>query len=241
MKTTDQVYSVKQRHVIDFAFDENVASVFPDMIRRSVPGYDTIISMLGVLSARYVIENSNVYDIGCSLGASLLSIYSQVQVPSVHYIGVDNSSEMLNRCKDAVEKVIPLDQLSLIERSAEDIKFSNSSLTVMNFTLQFMRPEVRLDLVRTIYKGLLPGGVFVLSEKLAQEESDHETMTTLHHQFKSLNGYSDLEISQKRTALENVMLLDKREQHIDRLKSVGFKQVLPWFQCFNFTSFIAVK
>ncbi len=251
MKTVDKVYAAKHKHVMDFAFDQNVADVFPDMIRRSVPGYETIISLLGVLSAQYVTANSNVYDIGCSLGASLLSVHSQVDVPSVNYIGIDNSPEMLSRCRQTVEKAIDPGQLTLVEQSAEKTEITNASMVVMNFTLQFMPPEVRLDMVRNIYQGLLPGGVFVLSEKLDRSvdrrdesrpgEYEQDTIEMLHHTFKSLNGYSDLEISQKRTALENVMLLDNQEKQIQRLTSVGFKQVLPWFQCFNFSSFIAIK
>ena len=112
----------------------------------------------------------------------------------------------------------------------------------MNFTLQFIPLVERKDILAKIYNGLNKGGCLILSEKLAFADIDeNEMQIDLHHAFKKSNGYSDLEIAQKRSALENVLIPETKEMHVQRLKETGFIQVFPWFQCFNFSSFIAIK
>jgi tRNA (cmo5U34)-methyltransferase len=124
----------------------------------------------------------------------------------------------------------------------QNIDISNASVVVMNFTLQFIPLPERKEIMAKIYNGLNEGGCLILSEKLAFPDADeNETQIDLHHAFKKSNGYSDLEIAQKRSALENVLIPETQETHLQRLKETGFSQVFPWFQCFNFASFIAIK
>ena len=115
-------------------------------------------------------------------------------------------------------------------------------MVVLNFTLQFIEPAARMDLMKKIYTGLRPGGALLLSEKIAfSDEAEQQRMDALHIAFKKANGYSDLEISQKRSALENVLVPDTLEQHYQRLESAGFNSVDNWFRCINFISLLAVK
>ena len=231
-----------QQKAVDFAFDDAVADVFPDMIRRSVPGYDAIISQLGVLAKHYAQPETNIYDLGCSLGAATLSMYRQTSNLNIKHICIDNSESMVKRCQSRLQRHMPDANLQVVCENIEETEISNASLVVINFTLQFLAPEARLKLLKKIYKGLLPNGVLILSEKLVFEDSkENQLQTDWHITSKRTNGYSDMEISQKRAALENVLIPDTFEQHQQRLKEAGFTYSYQWFQSFNFVSLIALK
>ncbi|MDG6897371.1 tRNA (uridine-5-oxyacetic acid methyl ester)(34) synthase TrmP [Actinobacillus delphinicola] len=239
----DTIFSAPIQKLGDFTFDEQVAEVFPDMISRSVPGYSNIITAIGMLANRFVTPNSNVYDLGCSRGAATLSIRRNVEnVEGVKIIGVDNSAPMVERARQYLNAYHSDVTVEILEADIRKIDIQNASMVVLNFTLQFLPPEDRIALLTKIYQGLNKGGVLVLSEKFRFEEKEmDDLLIDLHHQFKRANGYSELEVSQKRTALENVMRTDSIELHKKRLKDVGFAQVELWFQCFNFGSMIAIK
>ena len=238
----DNIYANPLANVAEFSFDEKVVGVFPDMIKRSVPGYATIISMIGTLAERYVTSGSRCYDLGCSLGAATLAMRHRIRAANTRIVGVDNSDAMIERCQmvmDADSGEIPVE---LICDNLQNVDIQNASVVVLNFTLQFIPVEQREAILRQIYEGLNPGGVLILSEKVTFGDAPHdELMIDLHHDFKRANGYSDLEIAQKRTALENVLIPETLDGHRQRLKSVGFKSCDLWYQCFNFASIIAIK
>jgi len=238
----DDLFASPLGNVPRFVFDQAVVDVFPDMIQRSVPGYQTIINLCGELAARFVQPDSNCYDLGCSLGASSLAIRQQIDQPGVSIIAVDNSAAMLERCQSLLDNQSSKTPVQLLEADICDIEITNASLVVMNFTLQFIPLDKRQALLEKIYAGLLPGGCLVISEKLLfKPESLNQLLSELHHQFKSAQGYSDLEISQKRDSIENVLIPETLDSHINRLKACGFESASPWFQCFNFASLVAIK
>lgn len=238
----DTIFSAPIEKLGDFTFDESVAEVFPDMIQRSVPGYSNIITAIGMLAQRFVTEGSQVYDLGCSRGAGILSIRRNLQTNQVKIIGVDNSQPMVERCRSHINAYHSDVPVEILCDDIRHIEIKNASIVVLNFTLQFLPRADRLELLTKIYQGLNPNGILVLSEKFTfTNQAMSELLIDLHHTFKRANGYSELEVSQKRTALENVMLTDSIETHKDRLKQAGFSQIELWFQCFNFGSMIAVK
>ena len=240
--TEDRIYAKPQPHLVDFAFDEQVARVFPDMIRRSVPGYETIISMLGMFAKEFVTDNSQVYDLGCSLGAASLAMRRHIQASGCRLIAVDNAEAMVKHCRENLEQDQSITACEVRCEDIQDTLIQNASLVTLNFTLQFIAPESREALLKNILTGLNTGGALVLSEKIFFENDDsQELQTSWHHSFKRANGYSDLEISQKRQAIENVLIPDTIEQHRERLTKLGFSRVECWFQCFNFVSFVAIK
>lgn len=240
-QTTDRLFAT-ERKPEDFRFDASVARVFPDMIRRSVPGYTTIIPMIEVITEQYAQPGSNCYDLGCSLGASTLAMRHGIAHEDCRLFGVDNSAAMIERC----EHYIALDDSPLpVTLRCEDIldtELSDASVTILNFTLQFVPPEKRAELLTRIASATRPGGVLILSEKIRFEsEQEQEIQTRLHHEFKRANGYSDLEISQKRSAIEQVLIPETLARHRERLLKAGFDQVVLWYQCFNFVSMLAIK
>ena len=241
MAARDTLYASGIPHT-DFVFDEKVVAVFPDMINRSVPGYTTIIAMIGTLAAEYAQPDSRCYDLGCSLGAASLSMRRSITATGCEIIGIDNSPAMVAGCQEvfaAEDGQVP------VTVQCEDILNStieNASIVVMNFTLQFVQPEQRDALMQKIYTGLLPGGLLILSEKIRFEDAVlNDLFIEMHHRFKEQQGYSRLEISRKRAALEKVLIPETIGDHERRIQAAGFKSFDVWFQCFNFASMVAVK
>lgn len=283
MSARDEIYAAPlgkgagAGQVADFAFDGAVAEVFADMIARSVPGYGALMGLVGVLAERYVVADSTVYDLGCSLGAGMVAVEArtkrkeqgkeqekekeQGQGRGVRFVGVDQSAAMLEKCRENLRRVsgarvflgrgtgtgaeAEADEdarFVLVEGDVREVEIRNASMVLVNFTLQFLQPSARLGVLRRAYAGLKRGGALVLSEKVCfagREEEDLQN--ALHAGFKAANGYSALEIAQKRSALERVMRLDDAATHVGRLREAGFGQVSQWFQAFNFCSFLAVK
>ena len=238
----DNLFSKPVPHLVDFVFDEQVASVFPDMIRRSVPGYETVIAMLGVFASQFVKGNSQVYDLGCSQGAATLALRRHIHSPGVKLVAVDNSSAMIERCKTNVAADLSPTEVEFRCQDIEQTAINNASLITLNYTLQFIPLPQRSGLIKCLYEGMNIGGALLLSEKIAFQAADQQhSFTDWHHQFKSLNGYSELEISQKRQAIENVLVPETVSAHMARLRDAGFSQVYCWFQCLNFASLIAIK
>ncbi|WGW01502.1 carboxy-S-adenosyl-L-methionine synthase CmoA [Vibrio sp. YMD68] len=238
----DAIFSAPIDKIGDFTFDERVAEVFPDMIQRSVPGYSNIISAIGMLAERFVKPHSNIYDLGCSLGAATLSMRRHIQQEGCTIFAVDNSAAMIERCKLHVNAYRSDTPVQVIEADIREIAIEDASIVVLNFTLQFLSPEDRYALLKKIHTGLRPGGILILSEKYVfDDDNANELLIDLHHDFKRANGYSELEVSQKRSAIENVMRPDSIDTHKKRFNKIGFSSSEVWFQCFNFGSMFAIK
>lgn len=224
-----------------FTFNENVADVFNDMLNRSIPGYTSILNQIGIFASHYVQEGSNVYDLGCSLGAVSLSIKRNID-KECKIISVDNSSAMVQRCRKVLARDTSPVKYEVIESDILDIDIRNASFIVLNFTLQFIDPQKRDFLMKTIYSRMNSGGALMLSEKISYDDKERTRLyDSFYYDFKRANGYSDMEISRKREALENVLLRDTRETHMNRLKSAGFSVVENWYSYLNFNSFLAIK
>ena len=238
----DQIYSESMATIADFSFDAQVADVFTDMIERSVPGYRSIITMIETLAGHYAQPGSTLYDLGCSLGASTLSMRRGITANNCSIISVDNSDAMVKRCRKVMDRDLHDTPVEVVCDDIRNVGIANASVVVLNFTLQFIPPEERGTLLEKIYSGMRPGGVLILSEKVGFDDTHvNELLTDIHHDFKRAHGYSDLEISQKRSSLENVLIPETIPVHRDRLLNAGFTSVDVWFQCFNFMSMLAVK
>jgi tRNA (cmo5U34)-methyltransferase len=238
----DTIFSKPFTKVSDFVFDNKVAAVFEDMANRSIPGYGVVISMIGVITREYAKNNTNLYDLGSSLGAVSLSMSQNLNKKKCTIKAIDNSAAMIEKSKRLIAKEKNTANIDLLCADIREAPIENASLVTLNFTLQFLNEEERLPLLKKIYKGLLPGAALILSEKLFFEAADENNIQQrLYEAFKKAHGYSELEISQKRTALENVMRTDSLNVHMERLKQAGFKTAYLWFQSFHFVSILAEK
>ncbi|MDH3644689.1 MAG: carboxy-S-adenosyl-L-methionine synthase CmoA [Gammaproteobacteria bacterium] len=239
MSERDGVFREPQSQIVDFVFDDQVAGVFPDMIRRSVPGYETIIPMTGLLTAQHVHALGSpairIYDLGCSLGATTLAVLRQLDDTPASIIGVDSSEAMIKRARTLVTD----DRASFRCADIRNLDLEPAGAVLLNFVLQFISPGERGELLGRIRKALAPNGLLVVSEKLRFEDASEQAYyDAAHLDFKRANGYSELEIAQKRTALENVMIIDSEEQHRERFREAGFRHARKWFQCLNWASYL---
>ncbi|MDX8414206.1 MAG: carboxy-S-adenosyl-L-methionine synthase CmoA [Mariprofundales bacterium] len=228
--------------VAPFSFDDRVAEVFPDMIRRSVPGYALTLEMISVIAGKFVTDDSLIYDLGCALGDSSQALRSGAAGKQSRIIAVDNAPDMIHRCRNQIDQknhAIPID---LVCADISDLQFYNASVVSLNFTLQFIPQMERLPLLRAIRHGMNGGAALLISEKIGFEDKTiARHQAELHTAFKLQQGYSQLEISRKREALEEVLIPDTMTQHIHRLEQAGFARIIPWFQCFNFISVLAIR
>lgn len=229
-----------------FRFNDKVAAVFPDMLRRSIPGYTASLEAIGSLAARYVRAGTNCYDLGCSLGAATLAMRQGIREPCCRIVAVDVAPAMIARCQDIIAEddrlSTPETDVDVVESDIRDIEIVNASMVVLNYTLQFLGVDDRDELLRRIARGLNKGGLLVLSEKVVDENPAMEDLLVeLHHEHKRRNDYSALEISRKRAALEEVLIPEAVATHRERLERAGFSDSAVWLRYFNFVSIIAIR
>ena len=229
-----------QGDISDFRFDESVVAVFDDMVKRSVPGYEAMIQMIGLVARTYGKDHTNYYDLGSSTGAISLSLALNNKHKNNKLIAVDNSPQMVKECQRNLSRKI--DNFQIVCGDINDISIENASIVVLNLTLQFVDVEKRYKLIKKIYDGLISGGVLIISEKIHFDDREiQKQLAKLHLDFKRENGYSELEIANKRQSLENILVTETKEAHLERLKSCGFSESSCHFQCLNFASFLSVK
>lgn len=238
----DRIFTGRQADAGSFVFDDEVADVFPDMLERSIPGYAATIQAIGALARERVQPATRCYDLGCSLGAATLAMRRNIAVPGCEIIAVDNAPAMIRRCREIIAGDDAEVEVSIFEGDVRETVIEQASMVVMNYTLQFLSVAERDAVISSIYDGLVDGGIFVLSEKVVDEDSViEELLVQMHHEFKRQNAYSDLEISRKRTALENVLIPESVAAHESRLRDAGFGHFGVWLRRFNFVSMVATK
>jgi tRNA (cmo5U34)-methyltransferase len=238
----DNVFKEEIKKPSDFKFGATVANAFDDMVERSVPFYNEIQRMIIELAAEHAIPNTNVIDLGCSTGTTMIGLNPHVN-QNIKFIGVDDSVEMLKKCDVKLKEASFERQYELVNTDLhEDLKIENASVVILCLTLQFVRPIFRERLLKRIYDGLVTGGVLIISEKILAEESlFNRNFIKYYYDYKRRNNYSEMEISQKREALENVLIPYKLSENFKMLKEAGFQHTETFFKWYNFSGFIAVK
>ena len=240
MGKQDNIYESGNLSGLPFAFNEEVTEVFEDMIDRSVPGYKTSLSLISLFASQYYQEGTNCYDLGCSLGASSLSVLKSV--PSARVIGIDNSKAMIEECLSRFEMLIKNQSLSFLCEDIMNSELRNASIITVNYLVQFLDLAQRDNLFKKIHKALLPGGILLMSEKVHYDNSyESNRIFKTHHKFKSENGYSQLEISGKRDSLEGVLITESEADHFLRGRRVGFERSAKVLSNLNFRTLIFFK
>jgi tRNA (cmo5U34)-methyltransferase len=241
---SDKLFADERRRIEDFDFGSNTAAVFDDMLDRSVPFYNEIQRMLGELSADFAVEGTSIYDLGCSTANTLLSVAASLPPHlNVNFVGLDSSDDMLRRAEQKLTGARFPWPFKLVHHDLNDgLPIENASVVLMVLTLQFVRPLNRESLMATLHSGLNHNGCLLLVEKVLGEHSTFNRLFISHYyEMKRRKGYSDLEIAQKREALENVLIPYRLEENKRLLKRVGFQQVDVFFKWYNFCGIIAIK
>ncbi|MGK0256343.1 MAG: tRNA (cmo5U34)-methyltransferase [Arcobacteraceae bacterium] len=222
-----------------FEFDEDVASVFDDMLSRSVPHYQDMLNLTTSFALKYTTTNSTIYDLGCSTATTLINI-AQNSNESLNLIGIDTSNAMLKRAQQK-SKAYGID-IDFMEDDIFNIDFEPSNVIISNYTLQFIRPMQREKLIKKIYDSLEVGSIFIFSEKVITDNKIlNKQFIDEYYNFKKTQGYSEFEISQKREALENVLIPYSYEENKKMILDAGFSNFDCVFKWVNFATFIAVK
>ena len=238
----DRIYSDPQDKVPPFEFNKAVATVFDDMIRRSVPMYGEIVRQQARLARQGYRPGTRIYDLGCSNGNLAMALCQEMPDSGFEMVAVDSSPSMLEEFERQLDRVHRRGGVKLVCGDIRDVKMESASVVVVNFTLQFIPPADREALLGRIHEALVPGGIFMFSEKTVHPVPRlSDLQIEFYYRFKRENGYSELEISQKREALENVLVPETVEAHHDRLRRCGFTQVDVWLKWFNFCSWICIK
>jgi tRNA (cmo5U34)-methyltransferase len=226
----------------DFVFNERVAQVFDDMLDRSVPFYKEVIISIARILGTMLKDGDSIVDLGCATGSTLIQLSTLLAEKNLHYTGIDNSPAMLDKAILKAELFSKQENLKFIHEDIMDIEQHNTSAFILNYTLQFIRPLHREKFLSRLFSNLRPGGICILSEKIISHHPGlNRTYIDIYHRFKKEKGYSELEIAKKREALENVLIPCSLEENKFMLQSAGFVEVEPFFQWFNFVSFLAVK
>lgn len=226
----------------DFRFDSRTASVFDDMIHRSVPLYEEMQRMTGEIAADFAQAGTNLFDLGCATGTSLLQLDPIID-PSVRFVGVDSSADMLEKARQKLAAGLSGRAFELIEADLHQAQpVENGSVVIMNLTLQFIRPLYRERVIRNIIDGLNPQGCLILIEKLTLGDSlFNRLFIRYYYNMKKRQGYSEVEIAHKREALENVLIPYRPEENRELLAAAGFRHVEEFFRWYNFNGLLAVK
>jgi len=238
----DQIFNDSENPASDFKFNKEVVTVFDDMVVRSVPFYEEIHRMIAELTRDFAVKNTNVYDLGCSTGATLINL-DKALPQNIHFVGIDNSDEMLKSCEAnlkaaGVERKVSYQNQDL----NSDFQLTDPSVVIFCLTLQFLRPLNREKIIRKIYDSLPENGVVILIEKILTEHSICNRLFIEHYyQFKKRNGYNEIEISKKRESLENVLVPYKLSENEELLTSSGFRFIEVFFKWYNFAGLIAIK
>jgi len=241
--TKDSLFSRPQKPVPPFEFNESVVQVFDDMLNRSVPCYGELIRRQAQLTAHHYRPGTRIYDLGCSTGNLGLAICATMDAEHpFDLVGVDNSEPMIKVCQERMGKLPEKAHIDLRCSDVREVAMSNASVVILNLTLQFIPPDDRRELLTRIYRALVPGGVLLLTEKTVHAHPGlSQLQQDFYYRLKAENGYSEMEISQKREALENVLIPETVETHLKRLTQIGFEAVDIWLKWFNFAAFIALK
>lgn len=239
--STDRIFT-EPKSPTDFQFGQETATVFDDMVSRSVPFYHEVQRMTAEIAADFARDGSNLYDLGCSTGTTLLALDPTVS-PGVRFVGVDSSVEMLAKARLKLAEAGLTRPWELIEADLhQGLQIERASVVVVNLTLQFVRPLYRDRVIANVFRGLTDQGCLVLVEKLTMADTlFNRLFIKYYYDLKRRNGYSDMEIARKREALENVLIPYRLEENLDLLASAGFRHVEVFFRWYNFCGIVAVK
>lgn len=237
----DRLYAVSKPLVSDFTFGSETAAVFDDMLLRSVPFYAEIQRMIGEMVADLAVDGTNVYDLGCSTCATFRNLKDLER--DVTFVGVDASAAMLSRAEGELQNAKFTRRYVLRQQDLHHgLEIENASVVIMNLILQFVRPLHRERVMHTIFSGMNHQAGLILVEKvLAEETLMNRLFIKYYYDLKRRNGYSDIEIAQKREALENVLIPYRLEENRQLLLDAGFRSAEVFFKWYNFCGVLALK
>lgn len=240
-KAKDNIFATT-KPVKPFQFNEDVARVFDDMIQRSVPGYQQVQEQILSLVREFCDHPKKIYDLGCSTGQLLFFLARHLDLKSCQYVGIDKAECMIEKASENLKGQNLMGSFKFVTADVFEQNYGDGDVLVLNYVLQFLSPEVRQEFLTDLYKSLKPGAMLIVSEKTQSFSKNlSQGFSSIYEKFKMNHHYSQLEVAQKRKALENVLMPFDFEENLTLLKQSGFDQVAPFFTWFNFASYVAIK
>lgn len=226
----------------EFSFDTRVAEVFDDMLTRSIPCYHRVINMSIRLLNRFCRDGDRIYDLGCSTGVTLMEMARKLTPQDLKFRGMDSSQAMIDKADLKLEMLSSRADISCLRQNITEAELKECGAVIINYTLQFLPPESRKDLLEKVFRALRPGGIIIVSEKTVSSHSAvQKSFEDIYLDFKKEQGYSETEIARKRKSLENILIPLTNRDNILLLEEAGFSEVESFFQWFNFAAFLGIK
>jgi tRNA (cmo5U34)-methyltransferase len=224
-----------------FAFNREVAHVFDDMVRRSIPLYLDVVRATADWVQHFYKAQTTIIDIGCSTGTTTHHVAHSLQKPA-QFLAVDLSASMIEKAREKLADLPTRHQLTLLCQDIRETPLPRASVVIINYTLQFLPVADRLSLLARIHEALVPGGIVLISEKVRSATvAFHELTTMIYERFKEENGYSRSEIERKKEALDQVLIPFTEDEHRQNLILAGFRSIDTLMKWNNFTTLIAQK
>jgi len=223
-------------------FDQSVADVFDDMLRRSIPQYDVMRSAVNEIARRFVRPGTDVIDLGCSRGETLAPLVEEFGA-AARYIACDVSQPMLEVCRERYAEFI---RSGVVDVRSCDLRHEfpegRASVILSVLTLQFTPLEYRRRIVEAVGEHLVEEGAFILVEKVVGRSARLDrVLEDIYLKFKSDNGYTQEEIARKKLSLEGVLVPLDAGQNLALLQESGFRSVECFWRWMNFSAWVAVK
>lgn len=237
----DEIFKATMEKVPPFEFNNEVACVFDDMISRSVPDYNLIQELTVSIVDKVAQSGDTVVDIGCSTGTTLAKLAELITNKTLTFVGIESSPAMVNKANQKLSGIKGGSSVSILTGDITSTEIPPCKIAIMHYVLQFIPTEERASVLKMIYNSIEKNGIFIFSEKIRMPEGTASLIEELYYEFKKSKGYSALEISQKREALENVLIPNTWNNIFVSLHDAGFKVATPVFQRYQFVTFIAAK
>ncbi len=222
-----------------WSFDKNVPKNFDQHISKSVPLYHQMHWLCEQISDFYIKEDSVIYDIGSSTGSLLSKIASRHKLKkNTKYFGLDVVKKMITYAnKHNTHK-----QIKYLNKDIINFKLKRSDFIICFYTLQFIHPKHRQNVVNKLFKSLNWGGALFIVEKVRSYDArTQDQMTTIYEEFKLFNGFNEKEISAKKKSLKGVLEPFSSNANIQMFKRAGFKDISTIAKFISFEGFLAIK
>ena len=220
-----------------WSFSGKVSKTFDEHVDRSVPFYKEGHQLIVDMQEFFLQEESVCYEIGCSTGTLTKLLSENNANKKTKYYGIDNVKEMI--------EVAESKNIKNAEFLSEDIvtyELIKSDLIVSYYTIQFIKPQLRQEVINKIYQSLNWGGGFFLFEKVrANDARFQDYLNSSYNEFKLRNNFTESEIFSKTRSLNGVLEPFSTQGNIDLLKRAGFTDIISIFKYLNFQGFMCIK
>ncbi|MCH9813435.1 MAG: methyltransferase domain-containing protein [Epsilonproteobacteria bacterium] len=222
----------------NWKFNGAMVDHFEEHVAKSVPLYKEGHELIVNLSDYFIKDDSVCYELGSSAGTLLSQLAHRHDFRDTRFIGIELEKDMVKKANQLYKN----HNLSFICEDINTLNYESSDLIISYYTVQFIHPKLRQELINIIYNSLNWGGAFIMYEKVrANDARFQDIITNLYHEYKMEQGYSAQEIMSKAKSLKGVLEPFSTQGNLDMLQRAGFEDVITIQKYMNFEGFLAIK